>query len=152
MATKDEIRTFVRDGFAARHQNAPAAPGDEAVVTLAYGLLRRLVDPTGGTLSVLASAVFGAPSVPAQVARTVVDYYLDGLRNNPPFPQLPQIEPLLRSWFVHLTGTAPQPAELGVLVNVEVGILLAKFLNGPPQAKMELASVLGSAYLEGGAA
>jgi len=106
-------------------------------------------DPTGGALAVLASAVFGTLPVPAQVAETVVDYYLDGRRDNPPFPQRPQIEPILRSWFNQVGAAMPQAAELDVLANVEIGILVDRFSNGPRPAKQGVADMLGSAYVAG---
>src|SRR5262249_31777027 len=135
MASRTEMQQLVRDAFAARHKTVPAPPGDEAIVTVALALLRRLHDPTGGALAAFASTIFGALPVPAQPAGAVAASYPDGLRDNPPFLQRVEMGPTLRSWFSKVVGVVPQPAELDVLVNVEVGIIHPKFQNGPPQAK-----------------
>ncbi len=147
--SRDEMRKYVLAGFAARHHTPPPPPGGEAVVTIALGLLRQLDDPTGGAAVALASTVFGLLTLPAQVGQKVVDYYLSGKRDMPPFPQRPQIEPILRSWFTQAGASMPQAGEIDVLVNVEIGILQDKFPNGPKAAKQGVAEVLGNAYVAG---
>ena len=84
-----------------------------------------------------------------QLAQKVVDLYLDGQRNAPPFPQRQELQPIMESWFKENGTPMPETADFVVLVNVEVGILQDQFPNGPMAARVGVGAVLASGYVKG---
>lgn len=124
--SNDEAKQLVATALNARH----GAASDAERIVLArttVGLMRMMVDPTGGALAMIAVKVFGALSVGDQVAQRVVDYWLSGVRDNPPFAQRPLMWPLVLKAFHTILEPAPGAVEVGALINVAIGLLNDQF-------------------------
>jgi len=148
MPSKEELDALIREALAVRH----AAADDDDRATLArvtLGMLRLMIDPTGGVLGTLLVTWFHVPPPPAQMAQTIVDAWLDGRRDAPPFPQRPQMWPILASAFQTVWEPVPAAPVLGVLVDVCIGVLLDRYPAGPVVAKQGVAQLVARAYVLG---
>lgn len=144
----DELEQLVRDALHARGQDA--VERERAVlIRVTCGVLRLMDDPTGGLPAMLGAALFGGASAPAQAAQWVVDYWLAGVRDIPPYPQRPQMPPIMASAFEVLSEPVPDDVELAVLVDVSIGLIQDRYPNGPVAAKQGVAQVVGRAYTRG---
>lgn len=120
--SNEEAKQLVATALDARH----AAAADAERVVLArttVGLMRMMVDPTGGALAMIVIKVFGAPSVGDQVAQRVVDYWLSGVRDSPPFAQRPLMWPLVLKAFHTILEPTPGAVEVATLINIAIGLL-----------------------------
>jgi len=142
---KADLEKAVREALQTRGKGAT---DDEraALVRIVLGLLRLMIDPTGGLPATLASTLFGTASVPVQTAQKIVDYWLDGIKDVPPFPQRPQMWPIVASAFQTVLEPIPDATTMGVLVNVCIGILQDRYPNGPRAAKQGVAQAMVQAY------
>jgi len=145
---KADLETAVREALQARGKAAADAERT-ALVRIVLGLLRLMIDPTGGLPATLAGTLFGIAPVPVQMAQRIVDYWLAGLADNPPYPQRPQMWPILASAFQTVWEPVPAETELGVLVNVCIGLLVDRYPNGPQAAKQGVAQAIVRAYTIG---
>ncbi len=144
----EELEQLVRDALHARGQDA--LPRERtALVRVTCGVLRLMDDPTGGLPAMLGAALFGGASAPAQAAQWVVDYWLGGVRDNPPYPQRPQMLPIMASAFEVVSEPVPADVELAVLVDVCIGLIQDRYPNGPVAAKQGVTQVVGRAYTWG---
>jgi hypothetical protein len=141
---KADLEKAVREALEIRGKSAD----DErpALTRIVLGLLRLMIDPTGGLPATLASTIFGTAPVAVQMAQQIVDYWLDGIRDMPPFPQRPQMWPILASAFRTVLEPIPDATTMGVLVNVCIGILQDRYPNGPRAAKQGVAQAMVQAY------
>jgi len=147
MPTTEEISKYV--GTALAKRKTKAKPDERNVlVRTTLGLLRMMIDPTGGVLGTLATAL-GVPSAGAQAAQRVVDYWLDGRRDMPPFPQRPQMWPLVTKAFHQIAEPTPGPIAVGALIDVAIGILNDRFPNGHGGIKEGVSQVVVRAYAMG---
>ena len=146
--SKAELDQSVRESLQRREKGAPDRER-AALVRIVLGLLRMMIDPTGGPPATLATTVFGTAPVPDQTAQRIVDYWLDGIADNPPFPQRPQMRPILVSAFETVSAPVPADVEIGVLVNVCIGLVQDRYPDGPKAAKQGVAEAIGGAYTAG---
>jgi hypothetical protein len=146
---KDDLEKAVREALETRGKDAK--DGERAaLVRLVLGLLRLMVDPTGGLPATLASTLFGLAPVPVQTAQKIVDYWIEGIKDVPPFPWRPQMWPIVASAFQTVLEPIPDATTMGVLVNVCIGIIQDRYPNGPHAAKQGVAQALVQAYNVGG--
>ena len=89
-----------------------------------------LIDPTGGILGTLFVKVFGFPPVADQVAQRIVDYWHAGVLDAPPFPQRPQMWPLVAKAFHDIFEPTPGPVEVETLIDVAIGLAQDQFPQG----------------------
>src|SRR5262245_57465123 len=146
---KADLDAAVRESLENRGKNATDAER-AALVRIVLGLLRLMIDPTGGIQATLASMLFGTASVPVQTAQKIVDYWVDGIKDVPPFPWRPQMWPIVASAFQTVLEPIPEATTMGVLVNVCIGILQDRYPNGPHAAKQGVAQAMVQAYNVGG--
>src|SRR5262249_11216828 len=80
-----------------------------------------------------------------QCAQAVTDCYLEGRRDNPPFPERPQFMQVIPNLFSQAGGKATD-AEVDVLVNTLVGVGRDALLAPSPVGRMVIAGKLFDAY------
>ena len=111
--------------------------------------MRMMVDPTGGVLAMIAVQVFGALPVGDQVAQRVVDYWIDGKNDNPPFPQRQLMWPLVLKAFHSIFEPTPGQIEVAALINIAIGLLNDQFPTHHGGVKEGASQVVVRAYAIG---
>jgi len=136
-------------GTALAKRKAKVKPAERTTLArVGLGLLRMMIDPTGGVLGTLATSL-GLPSVGDQAAQRMVDYWLDGRRDSPPFPQRPQMWPLVTKVFHQIAEPTPDAVVMDVLINVAIGILNDRFPTHHSGVKEGVSQVVARAYAMG---
>ena len=120
-------------------------------------VLRRLAT---GMLRTLKSGIMEDPLVTLmkklgvderqQCAQRAVDWYLDGRRDNPPFPQKPAMRGAARQALEGPLGREPTDVELDVIVTTLPGAINDLRTAAIPGEKLAILRALASAYLRGG--
>ena len=138
-------------GIALDTPHIQATPEErDALVRTSLGLQRMMVDPTGGLPGALALSL-GLPSVPDQLAQTVVYYWRDGRRNSPPFVDRPVMRPIIEERFHIITPPVPTPALVVIktLVDVAIGLIQDCYPNAHGGVKHGVSDLVVRAYVEG---
>jgi hypothetical protein len=112
-------RQYITTALAHRHA-AASADMQDALAQLATGLLRQvhagandpIVTPLRNFLHV---------DEKAHCAQRVVDWFLDGQRNSPPYQYRGVIGPAMAQVYEEMTGTAATDVQMDVLVNSLAG-------------------------------
>jgi hypothetical protein len=121
----------------------------EALRVLATGLLRRLKAGADDSIASALAALLGQDER-MQCAQRTVDWYREGERDQPPFPERPQMRAAIADVFARTLGRDATATELRVLVNALVGIERDVVLSPGPMARMIIAKTLVDAYAAGG--
>jgi len=130
-----------------RHQVADSET-TEAIRQLATGLLRQFhtgaFDPVMNALKSLLGV-----GEQDQFAQRTVDWYLEGRRDNPPFPERPSMQGLLRQSLSHMLNRDATPTELDVVLNALVGAERDLVLSPSPGKRIVIAVKLAEAFALG---
>jgi hypothetical protein len=87
----------------------------------------------------------------AECAQRIVDWYLFGRRDNPPYVHRPQMRAVMGDLYRQETETAATATELDVLVNALAGGEDDLFPAALPAQRMELARTLVDDFVHGAA-
>ena len=132
-----------------KRQEVADADTREALRRLATGLLRQFhtggFDPTMGALQGLIG-----PGEQDQFAQRTVDWFLEGRRDNPPFPERPAMRGQLRQSLAQMLGRDATSTELDVVVNALVGAERDLVMAPSPGVRMVIAVKLAEAFQAGG--
>jgi hypothetical protein len=130
-------------------RHAAATPSVRAAIAkLAGGLLQHmhagdLSDPTDAL-----NALLGVDEKD-QCTQRVVDWFLEGRRDNPPFPERPQFLQLIRNDLKARLGSAPAEDVVETLVNALAGAERDLVLAPSPGARMVIENTLVDGYVIG---
>jgi hypothetical protein len=139
---------YLTDALAKRKTKVDASTLD-ALVTLATGLLRRFHTGTADAIFDPLKKWLGIDEK-AQFAQGTVDWYVEGVRDNPPFPERPSMRGEIESIFSETLDRNPSDVELEVLLDCLVGAERDLFLAPSPGKRIVLAEKLVDAFQEGG--
>ena len=132
----------------AQREVALGPPTREAIRQLATGLLRQLHTGTADPVMDPLRRLLGV-NEKAQVAQRTVDWCLEGIRDNPPFPQRPQLRGAMSELFQQTSGRNATTEELDTLVNALVGIERDVVLAPGPMPRMVIGGKLVDAFVLG---
>lgn len=85
-----------------------------------------------------------------QAAQRMVDFLIAGIRDMPPYPYRPELEPLLRHTFEELEEDGlPMPSDtvISALVNLAIGWILERGIPTSPGARGAVARDFMNCYL-----
>lgn len=132
----------------ARRHEAADADAREALRRLTTGLLRQFHT---GTFDPVMNALQGllAFDEKDQFAQRAVDWFLVGRRDNPPFPQRPEMRALLEQELATRLGRDATSTELDVVVDALAGAERDLLMAPNPGARFVIAVKLAEAFAAG---
>ena len=130
-----------------RHTSAD--PAVRATIgRVATGLLRKVHAGASDPVTDSVKSLLGVDERD-QMGQRTVDWYLEGLRDNPPFPERPQMRPFIEGALEARTGQAPTDDVVEVLVNVLVGVERDVLLAPSPAGRVIIGRSLVDAFAMG---
>jgi hypothetical protein len=130
------------------HRHTPAdAASREALGQLATGVLRQLQSGALGDLDPLRDLL--GVDENAECAQRIVDWFLAGRRDSPPYPHRPEMRASMGDLYQQETNRAATDVELAVLVNALAGGEADLFPAALPAQRMVLAHTLVDDFVNG---
>jgi hypothetical protein len=140
MANHRIDRQYITSALANRHATATADTQD-ALAQLATGLLRQFHTGADDPIVTPIRDFLGVDEK-SHCAQRLVDWFLDGRRNNPPYEYRGVIGPAMANLYRDETGNAATDVQMDVLVNSLAGGERDLFLAVIPAERLVLARTL----------